>query len=765
MKIVTLFRKLGVAVVVAYPVLTVAAPSATSSYTTDAQSSCVQDQTSEGIRQVNMISCFMGAMKAGALVNQGSYLALVDEKKCDAGSRDSAGNSGSNNSGSNASQYVTATVNSTRASNSDPMLVKTWVSENQDGNQTTIYVHTSASESPSSTNPYGQFRLDYCGKAQGGNSCMFNGFIDASASGLSYYEDGRENGGSRLIAMTLNASGTSAGSGRMSINESSQFGSQSTDYTFAYNTTYFRRSDGTTDQCFSRDATDVDTGLSVWRYGLYDATDGSRITRNSGFPIEYTSGGTTYHGYMGYWGLWLPQEALSTVATGSTVQKVAYNAGTASSTSYTLVKGGGKLTKYTKGTKTLAAIDQIRFTFWASANSGPAGLTGYQQGRSYEAYWDNTNKRFAITGYQSCGGNGCSMVSIAEVATSNSYWSANYSFGLSGWSQALGGEVSITAGSLANDGSNSGALTVTYRTQDLVYPSQYAGIGDLQCIADCPTVSGIAALVGGSAQTPFGTTAGNYAPTAVGNLVTYTLDATSGNLKDGTAADVTTASTALSGQFQWGVRTGKLFPTSQGATVDAGDGATDNSYRVSSVDSLTVYYIWETGPNAWNQFSAVKDSGGNYVMFDAPLQVNFTVPSGAAYSSYAGTTMVLQYNGFGDLFGIPGKCVSPVNNAPVSCDTQGARYVPEFMIPFDQTVGKVTNGSTTYLVKWLDREIRLAKKNVSVCSSAGLNLPSGISLPTSAGLKDPSNASSDVYIGTQPTVTDAPRVIHGEVKY
>ena len=244
--------------------------------------------------------------------------------------------------------------------------------------------------------------------------------VDASTGGLSYYETGSQGGGSRVIAMTLNASGgTSAGSGRMSINESGPGGSLNTDFAFAYDSTYFRRSDGTSDQCFSRDATDPGTGFSVWRYGLYNATTGERITRNSGFPIEYSSGGTAYHGYMGYWGLWLPQEALNTATTGTTVNKVDYSGGGASSTAYTLVKAGGKLTKYTKGTKTLSQIDQIRFMFWASAASGPAGLSSYTQGQTYEAYWDNTNGRFVVTGVQSCGQNGCNLTSITPVATTN----------------------------------------------------------------------------------------------------------------------------------------------------------------------------------------------------------------------------------------------------------------------------------------------------------------------------------------------------------
>jgi len=81
---------------------------------------------------------------------------------------------------------------------------------------------------------------------------------------------------------------------------------------------------------------------------------------------------------------------------------------------------------------------------------------------------------------------------------------------------------------------------------------------------------------------------------------------------------------------------------------------------------------------------------------------------------------------------------------------------------------QVTSGQDTYLVKWLEREIRFARKDMTAQPSAcaGLTLPSNtITLPTSAVLKNPSDSSSDIYIGTKPTVTDAPRVIHGEVKY
>jgi hypothetical protein len=70
----------------------------------------------------------------------------------------------------------------------------------------------------------------------------------------------------------------------------------------------------------------------------------------------------------------------------------------------------------------------------------------------------------------------------------------------------------------------------------------------------------------------------------------------------------------------------------------------------------------------------------------------------------------LQYGGFGELSGIPGHCVSQLTNEAVSCDTQNARYVPAFIIPAGD---QVTNGSTTYLVKWLEREIRFAAKDMT----------------------------------------------------
>jgi len=67
-----------IALAAALPATVLAAPPTNSPYYTDPQYSYVQDATSQGIQQVNMITCIISAMNPGALVNQGPYIALVD---------------------------------------------------------------------------------------------------------------------------------------------------------------------------------------------------------------------------------------------------------------------------------------------------------------------------------------------------------------------------------------------------------------------------------------------------------------------------------------------------------------------------------------------------------------------------------------------------------------------------------------------------------------------------------------------------------------
>ena len=752
--------------------LAVAAPPSTSPYVTDSQSSYVQDATSESIGQVNMITCVMSSMRSDALVNMGPYVALIDKNVCDA-KKSSGATSGTGAGAAQAPNYMTAVVQSTRASNSDPMIMKAWISIDQQGTPVTVFAHISATEAPSAANPYGAFRLDFCGKDASGGGCLMNGFIQGGSGTLSYYEaDNNSDGSAQTTALQLSSVGTASGSGSVSMQQSGNGGGSSSAFDFAYDQNYFLRADSqSSSECFSRDATDPATGLSVWQYGLYDAVTGERLQRNSGFPVQYASGGTTFQGYIGYYGLSL-QSGSPVPANGSTIQKVDYQSGAATTANFTVVTNGGRLTRYTRQTRTLRSIDKVHFDVWLGDVTS-FGLP--DPNTQYEMYWDEASVKFIVMGEQRCDQSGCQLSNLAPaVSLDPSLW-ANMG-GVQAWSQSLGGDLFIDLSGVGG-GIDSAAITVVYHVQDLVYPDDSTMPATLYCANDCPTAASLQAYFtqgnGGSVESPYvAASYNNFQPVPLAGLTVYHVAGAvlsdSGNqpVIDTNAADYQSYP-----QYQNGLMSGRLFATLSDAQCPGG--ATPPNYCDYQVNSAGTYYEWQTGPGSWNQFAAVKDASGSFVHFDAPLNVNFTVPPDAAYGTYGGTAIVLQYNGFGELWGIPGSCVSQTTNLPVDCSTANSRYVPQFVIPYDPTaapqrgvVSTTAAGvSTTYLVKWLQREIRFAVKPASVCTNDHLQAPSGVQLPVAASLKNPSDSSSDIYLGAQPTLTSAPRVIQGTVEY
>jgi hypothetical protein len=639
------------------------------------------------------------------------------------------------------------------------MVSKIWLNFEEDGQPATIFVRLSATAAATASNPYGVFRLDYCGRAEGFAGCINNGYLEGSADGLRYFELESDGSEAHEKSLQLNATGTTAGSGRMSRDEHDG----PVTFDFAYNGELFRRFNGTEEQCFTRDASDPDTGFSVWRYGVYDATTGARVTRSSGFPIEFATGGQSYHGYLGYSGLSLPAEAANALHNGDTVQKVDYSNGNEpTKTDYSVLKAEGRLLKFSRHERTLHSTDQIKFTTFIgdNANAFFAGATPFTQ---YEMYWDETSGEFIVTAQMMCSQNGCQTTELPQPqSVAASYWSMQG--GVQGWSQSLGGEVFIDLAGVSGT-VDSNTVKVVYRTQDLVYPADMPST--LHCLRDCPTQASLSSYFapGASQPSPYaGSSYNNWSQTDVSSIVSYSTDSEHALLLDDASGPVTFVdSEALSQHpmFQYGVRSGRLFTSLDDAECSTGSG----TYCDSKVNSLEVYYQWETGANSFSQFAAVKDANGTFVKFDAPLQMTYEVPNETSYGAYAGKSIVLQYGGFGELWGIPGHCVSSSTNELVGCENEGSRYVPAFVIPYDSVVGQVSVDSTTYLVKWLDREIRFARKDMVVCDNAGLALPSGITLPTQADLRNPSDPTSASYIGEKPTVDAAPRVIHGDVKF
>ncbi len=150
------------------------------------------------------------------------------------------------------------------------------------------------------------------------------------------------------------------------------------------------------------------------------------------------------------------------------------------------------------------------------------------------------------------------------------------------------------------------------------------------------------------------------------------------------------------------------------------------------------------------------NTDSSVVTFDQPETITYTIPSGSEYGDWANKTIQLQFNGFGNLQGIPGQCISPTTNSAVDCATGAARYVPVFALPDGATL-MLASSSTQLIVKALDTEVRLAIVN---CSETNIARPDTVAtMPSDADLHDPNEPADTTYIGDAPTVTDTPKVI------
>ncbi len=740
-----------------------AAPGADSAYATDPQHTWVNDRTAEPIKTVNNIMCYMSSMKPAALVNQGPYAALVNGAKCESdGSGSDATNTGT--------QYQRVTVDASRGSETDPMRVKVWVPNDHEdeGVSGDIYVNVTASKAPDDTNPNGEFVVDYCAPMPDG-SCFMNGKLEGLATGLRFVERemGRGGGGGVGTLRLFVARNGDAGAGAVA-RDVPGVPSESLTYQFAYDANYFRRVKlGGEDACFDRSL--ANGKISAFRYGLYDAA-GARVERSGGFPVTTQVGGQTVHGYAGYWGLNFPPSV--SVADGATVTKENFDKD-GGGTSYTLAKMPGRLMKFTKSLVPLAKAKNIPISFgiWngvtdATAAAIQPGASGMMfRGRSVEVSWDATVRRFMITAVQTCSPSGCGNQPVSPAVPLSSGDMAMYARGLQGWSQALGGDVSVPetlAAAIANDDASAvDGASLVVRVSDMVYPGE--GPAQLYCVNNCTTAAGLAALQSGAASNPFDGTQDHFMN--VEAAVGYTRGP-DGKLSTAGAPVLWPAGYSAQQAGMWGngVRTGKLLPNASDFQCPA---PYADKYCAGRADEAEVFYAWETGPNAWNGFAGLKDAAGAYLRFDAPLQVAFNVPDRAEFGQYRGTTLRLQYNGFGDLFGIPASCVNSVTNEPVPCEGASGpdvRWVPAFTIPDTLSEGVVTDGQgASYYVKWLNREVRFSQVSSGLCS--GLTVGSLASLPDGSNLVNPSRASDPTYIGTKPEVTAAPRVIDGVVKY
>jgi hypothetical protein len=710
------------------------------------------------IGTVNMIMCIIGSMRGDAMVNHGPYVALIDQGKCE-GRGDSSKSTSTSAGASNATNYMSSVVVSTQASESDPLVMKAWLHDEQDNGgspeKVTIYAYIVATAGKSSTYPNGLFSMYFCGEADSTpGTCIFKGALKSDASGLSFYQAELHGGGGggpsetrlKLVSDPTHDSGSGAISG---VDNGSNY-----NYQFAYDSSYFRRKEGTNpDVCFDRLQANGDS--STWRYGTYNS-DGSRLdVSNPGFPVKYVNGADTYYGFWSFWGLWLPDSAMTGIAAsqGSLTRRVG-----SSDVAITPIQKGGKLWKLTRQAGTLDDYRNISMMYWSHASIGTTnGSTPAPQDTQYELQWDGSHLN--AIGYQSCDQNGCvphplyAPVALSAATLSNT----DHVRALPVFFPAGGGNGSID---VPTGHAFQGTDTVSSRTREVVSPGT-ADFG-LNCVTMCPKTG--SNLVSGSNlnASPF-KDSGVWGP----SLTDYTYTFHAGMVNDGSAdADASGASKSGMGSNQWGLNSGTMVADADLNSIRCDSNGTPNSggtyYCSALIEQASVIYQWETGPNQWNKYF-----GANGITIDPPKQLTLNAlytggnPSGtnnikgAQAANYDGNKVQLQYSGFGELQGIPGNCVDPDTNQSAQCG-QSTRWVPAF----DMVDGTAVTDSTptNYFVKYLERELRLGTVSCGLASGLTFGSPT---LPDQTAF----DVNPKIVLGAEVAPTSAkPSVIDGIVQ-
>jgi len=740
---------------------------ATADWNKDKSSTYINDRATGAFNNVNEILCMISqtgyvAMAASTEAAAVPYKALVNKNLCKG--NDSTDNANQSQQGdtsaSSAPDYATWTVKSFLNA-SKQLEAHVWIfekgnpqSQGPDAADKIITAKLVVTKTKDEVPPNGVFRIDFksyqvtaAGQPDTSKPAIFAGLLESAvnaATGLPEirFADAETSGKFGEAATVVKTSATS-GYGKVSETDSFNGGTPSTFAAdFGFDANYFRRKtndNGTIkDLCFSRSSFET----STWRYGLYKDADGSRFVRNSGVPFNTAADGSGMYGWAGFFGVWAPDT--SKITDGMSLYSK--DPATGSSLTYTLNIYKGKLKKHTQHTTTLSAIKNIP-------------LEGYMEGSTqYRIIWDGTNLVKTASSPQSTGGP--PVWTQLSPAVPLTYTNMQFGGDLNFWSQAMGGQVriplqncSFTPGTPGAPGTTSCSApsptsTVVFYTEDIVYPGDTAP-GTLTCYNNCPQATTVAGM------DPAGslTYAENFTPGFAGHAYTFA----SMILKDsGNAGNPLLLATAPTNQ-PWGFSSGPLVDltatdTASGKTyaqlLDCGIPNQPQSCGWKAW-TLPTFYTWETGPNTWNWLTVVKN-GATVVKFEAPARVTYVhsqSDTAAPDYKYNGVSFFLDYNGFGQLNGIPGKCFDPTTGTETLDCSGNKRWVPEFTIPTGSTV---SDGTNTFYVKALESEQRMKPVSLSVCTAT---LPTTVlTLPSSGDAVDPAlgpiPATTEVkYIG------------------
>lgn len=707
---------------------------AAADYNTDPVSTWVYDPSIEPIDQVNEILCMMSQTRAGRMVNRDTYLAQIDLARCEQGSQ----GGGEGQSSGVEQDFQIWTVQSTRTSNTAAQDVSVWVpSDSDDIPNALIYVDVEVTDGISAANPFGEFNLAYAMDGDTDHSDAFTfGTLatldaDAGSIGFSFYEEGGAEPvvatgdffQTTAVAVTMSPDQTS-GQALVSRSFEGNFGSgnftEDDEFAVAFDDTHLlRQKTGETAVCLSRENFET----KVWRYNLYyaDGADiGNRVELNSGFGFKTAD---EDYGWIGYHGLWVPDDV--TIDNGDTITQDVW--GEENPAQYTVFQAPGKLVEYSRDEVDLMEIEGQPLEWWGAH---PTPSDPYNQ---YRVVFNGSIWTVVAVLDDSGGGYDWDPVDPPEPLDT----ATNQYMGF--WSTSLGGNVQFTHGD--DFVTVYAERTITGADELFTGTSSVTLHGFLDCLDSA--ISEVDAEAG-DVYLPDTTLGSPYVFTFAQSDLTLMRD-TDDNGSGDVVVGLDTGVEPDDGPFTWGLRTGPL--------VTAADAAGLSS--LSDLWDLERYYVYETGHNDWNRFTGVRDSLGDFVVFDAPLQFFYTHATANDRNddaTFDGQSFFFDYNGPGNLHGIPHE----------GTDTDGDgfedRWYPQFSIADGVAVGPIDPETMQpmYVLKATEMEQTLAP---APGECGALTLPVAgvdLTLPDGSDYVAPN-------IGAKPVVTDPPAVVDGQV--
>lgn len=712
----------------------------TADYFLDQSRSHVWDRALEPLQMIGQILGMIDQTRAEEFVNEGAYLALVDENSEEIGEGSSSPGSEGQSSAGNATELNPWTVLSTRKNSKKPQITRVWVPMMDDmgaaggsaggssggSGEPTIFAKAEVREGATANNPYGSFDLNYAMKESTNMNSQtvergvlrsvdtvpgYRGFGHTQVSSL-------EDRSSRVEVRV--AEDESNGLGRVIVTEPDWAGGNpqntvTTEFHIAYDSDHFvRRTDGGSPEVFERDEYDINT----WSYGLYHATGpnaGDRVSMTGGFPLQKDG----FHGWADYWGIWT--EPGMDLQDGDTVTGFHPTEG---ELSYEAVVAPGRLMRVERQAIPLADMDLVTFQYWTwdeIEQESILSLVEYRHdnGSGVGTFWSIATFDHASGGWNGLGDTG----DDTQLSLSHGEW-------ISFWSESLGGNVDYIYGDTemsvqkhsfvsGEDLFDGGSALTLYGVVDCLradITENEADLGDVFLNNGNP----------GDLNDPY-----TYVFQKSDRTLYYDSGSSLGRvgLVDGAEPE--------GGFYNWGMMSGPMV-------ADAAELAVLSSPW--DVWQLDEYYMYETGHNEWNQYRALARQG-TPVTFDPPisfLYTHATANDANDSADYDGETVLLQFGGHGNLWGIP----------HVEDESTG-RWYPQFSI----ANGTVMGPSDEYVIKAIESELFLsaAVGSPSQALLDALDVAGSLIPPAISEWKNPADMS-------KPTVTDAPRVVAGEIQ-